>query len=108
MGKLKIEAPKLFTCVAFTSPAAGAVGESSGLCDLVSGANNGAVFLWRLGICVRSVQAIGTDAEAAPSVDCLQVHRGGYRGSDLIYCGGAGESLLAFVGLDASIATIDG
>jgi hypothetical protein len=114
-GKFKVEAPKVFTCVGFSSVRQRMVSslddefvagrpqsassskakgpdESIGLCDVFTGGDNGVLYLWRCGLCVN---AITISAEGG-SLDCLQVVRVAY-GSDVVVCGGAGKhSLLIF------------
>ena len=106
-GKVSCNAPKTYTCIGFTSPrklTAGGGGSSNtarvsvkpsnttaddpygGLCDIVSGSDNGMLYLWRAGLCVQARAIIPHEG----TMNCLQVHRGGYRGGDLIFCGGAG------------------
>ena len=114
LGKLTVEAAKVFTCVEFTSPRntvsrstdstsnggrPGSSGRPSsttlgvdtsiGLCDVVTGGDNGFLYLWRQGLCVKAVRVIPNEG----SLDCLQIHRAAY-GEDLIFCGGSGKQLL--------------
>jgi hypothetical protein len=80
--QVSVEKPKVFTCAAFLPPsssaAAAGAGVVGGLCDLVTGGDNGFVLLFRKSSCVAVVDAFHRGV-----VSCMQIT------GSLIVCGGS-------------------
>mmetsp|Transcript_3035 Transcript_3035/g.4634 ORF Transcript_3035/g.4634 Transcript_3035/m.4634 type:complete len:1138 (-) Transcript_3035:82-3495(-) len=96
MGRVTVKKPKIFTCSAFvpSSDEGSRVSEVPSY-DVVTGGDNGYVFLWRKSKCIFAVDAIHNGA-----VRCLQwidAH---------VYCGGSGGSVVVLVRASLEVVAV--